>query len=70
MNGTKTSLERAFELAASGSCRTVEEIRYKLRSEGYREKDVAGPSLFKQLKALITKARDDAQRFKGTKLPT
>lgn len=53
MDQNKTSLERAFDLARSGDCRSVTEIRARLKSEGYNEADISGGSLLKQLRALI-----------------
>lgn len=52
-----TPLERAFELAKSGKCRSVEEIRRILHAEGYRTVQIEGPLLRKQLRSLITQAR-------------
>ena len=53
-----TTLERAFELARSGSCATVQDIRRKLKSEGYDqvEAHLSGPSLGKQLRRLCEEA--------------
>lgn len=56
MDESKSTLARALQLAASGECRTVEDIRYRLRSEGYRFELLTGPSLTKQLRDLIDKA--------------
>jgi hypothetical protein len=46
-------LERAFELARSGRCATVADIKRKLREEGYHDDQVEGPTLFGQLNALM-----------------
>jgi hypothetical protein len=46
-------LERAFELARSGRCATVADIKRRLREEGYRDDQVEGPLLFGQLNKLI-----------------
>ena len=55
----QTTVERAFELARSGSCATVQDIRRKLKSEGYDqvEAHLSGPSLGKQLRRLCEEAR-------------
>jgi len=53
MDHDKSLLERAFELASSGECKTVAEVRYRLRAEGYEETLPNGPSLTKQLRDLI-----------------
>ena len=50
MNNIKTPLERAFEIAASGKVRTVDEIRMTMRHEGFDTKAVTGPALNKQLR--------------------
>ena len=52
-----TSLERAFELASSGQCVTVREIRERLRQEGYDPGQIEGKSVVLQLQALMRKAR-------------
>jgi len=49
-----TSLERAFELAKSGRCRTTEEIQRALKEEGHDPKRVIGPYLMRQLRALMS----------------
>jgi hypothetical protein len=52
-----STIERAFELAASGRFLTVGEIRMRLQWEGYRHELVEGPFLAKRLIAAIEKAR-------------
>jgi hypothetical protein len=47
-----TLLERAFALAQSGDFETISEIRKALKREGYRDRDIVGPSLLKQLSGL------------------
>lgn len=54
-NSRMSQLERAFELASSGRCATVADIKRKLREEGYRDDQVEGPSLFSQLNSLMKK---------------
>jgi hypothetical protein len=53
MDPSRTALERAFELARSGNCRSVEEIRKKLTSEGYSAAQLTGKGLLRQLQSLI-----------------
>ena len=48
-----TVLERAFQLARSGACRNVSEIKRKLSSEGYQADAVTGGALLKQLRGII-----------------
>jgi len=52
MDPNMTSLERAFELARSGVCATVSEIRHRLFAEGYAADQIDGPHLIRQLRAL------------------
>jgi hypothetical protein len=48
-----TPLERAFDLARSGQCRTTEEIIRALKAEGHDAKRVVGPYLMRQLRMLM-----------------
>lgn len=48
-----SQLERAFELARSGRCTSVADIKRKLRDEGYQDDQVEGPLLFSQLNSLM-----------------
>ena len=57
MDINKTALERAFDLARSGTCLNLEDIIRKLKSEGYVNGQIEGPSLKKQLLVLIEKAK-------------
>jgi hypothetical protein len=57
MDPNVSTLERAFQLAATGRYLTVTEIRLQLSREGYRHELVDGPTLAKQLLAAMTKAR-------------
>ena len=56
MDHTVTALERAFELAKSGDCKSVGDIKKRLSSEGYSVAQVTGRVLSKQLDALIKAA--------------
>jgi hypothetical protein len=62
MRGRPTVLERAFELARTGSCRGISEIKTRLIREGYEDAamQLYGPSLRKQLTALCVEARSKA----------
>ncbi len=53
----RSPIERAFELAKSGKCRTTKEVCDCLRREGYSVRQVTGPTLLKQLRAMITDVR-------------
>jgi len=52
MDSKVTALERAFQLARSGLMTTVEDIKKRLKQEGYDEKVMAdgGPALTTQLR--------------------
>jgi hypothetical protein len=54
-----TTLERAFALARSGSCLSVQDIRVTLKRERFEhvEAHLAGPSLGRQLRSLCEAAR-------------
>jgi hypothetical protein len=56
-----TTLERAFELARSGSVSGVTEIRMELKREGYEYGEIRGHSLQKQLRELIRIARAETK---------
>ena len=62
MDHNKSALERAFELAGSGSCLTIRDIAYKLHAEKYDISHLEGPALRKQLQSLI----DEATKPKGS----
>lgn len=52
---TKTTVERAFELARNSECRTVADIRRMLTAEDYPHitAHLTGPLLRKQLMAIM-----------------
>lgn len=52
-------LERAFALAKSGECTSIDDIRRKLKSERYESIDqhLAGPSIKRQLNQLCLAAK-------------
>ena len=55
-----TALERAYELARSGTCATVADIKARLRAEGLPEDQVFGPRLLADLRALCAASREAA----------
>jgi hypothetical protein len=63
MDSKVTALERAFQLARSGHMATVDDIRKRLKQEGYDERAVVdgGRSLTTQLRGLIRAAGADAR---------
>jgi hypothetical protein len=62
MDSNVTALERAFQLAKSGECGTVSDLKQRLRSEGYSSTQLSGGggTLLRQFKALIKAARDES----------
>jgi hypothetical protein len=56
MDHRPTQLERAFQLAKSGRCGSVKDIRDQLRSEGYSTTQITGKTLAGQLQAHIQTA--------------
>jgi hypothetical protein len=58
MDSKISALERAFQLARSGQVSKIEDIKRKLRREGYDENEIFfGQSLRVQLRELIKAAR-------------
>jgi hypothetical protein len=57
MDEKPTAIERAFQLAKSGTCVSVPGLRKQLKAEGYSTNQITGPTLNKQLLALIHLAR-------------
>ena len=55
-----TAVERAFELARSGRCAGVAQIRLQLKVEGHSGAQIWGPSLTRQLRALCNAAAPPA----------
>jgi CheY-like chemotaxis protein len=57
--GQTNTVARAFELAKSGSCRTVDDIRQQLKREGYANcaAHLSGASIRKQLLALLNQSQ-------------
>jgi hypothetical protein len=58
MDPHKSELERAFELARSGTCGSVKDILRRLRSESYGGHQVVGRVLGTQLRAAIAQAKE------------
>jgi len=57
MDQNVTAAERAFELAKSGICLSVEDLKRRLRLEGHATTQIVGGSINKQLGTLIEAAR-------------
>ena len=62
MKENVSAIERAFELAATGTFQTVSEIKLRLHKEGYNYEQVEGPTLRKQLVEAMAKARTPAKK--------
>jgi hypothetical protein len=56
MDPNVSTLERAFELAASGRFNKVSDIRLQLHREGYNHEMVQGAALTKQLSEAMERA--------------
>ena len=71
MDNKRTELERAFDLARSGACSSIDDLRRCLKLEGHSLHQVTGPSLTKQLRLLILEAQGPAKPKgpKGRKRP-
>jgi hypothetical protein len=52
-----TDLERAFQLARSGRCGSMSDIRHQMKAEGYSTDRITGLGLARQLKAAIETAK-------------
>ena len=63
MSSYPTPLERAFELARSGECESITEVRKRLRDEGLSVSQLEGPMLTRQIRDLCAEAilRRDAE---------
>ena len=68
MDPNVTALERAFALAKSGEYAAVRDIKKRLVLEGYSATAITGPTLLKQLLALIQAAQGrDRSRLRDPK---
>ncbi len=56
MEPNKTALERAFELAKSGTVSSVGQLKDKIRAEGYDPDQINGSELYRQLRGIIAQA--------------
>lgn len=52
MQNGVSEVERAFQLARSGTVSTLDDIRRALRREGYKADALQGPLLYSQLRAI------------------
>jgi hypothetical protein len=57
---TATALERAFDIARSGRVSSMAELRQTLKAENYALTQLSGPSLARQLTALMRDANRGA----------
>jgi hypothetical protein len=64
MQPNMNTLERAFELARSGRCISIKEIRDCLHAEGYSHQLVAGRYLAVQLRQLMREANPKSYGFR------
>ena len=61
MRNGVSEVERAFQIAHSGTVSSVDEIRRALNREGYQANELQGSALYRQLRAVI---RAERQRVK------
>ena len=65
----KNIIERAFELARSGTCKTLSEIKRKLKEDGFFVLDIdgymSGSSIKSQLTALCRKSYQSVDPVSG-----
>ena len=61
MTESFTAVERAFQLARSGNCQSIQDIKLALRAEGYSIEQIVGRPMMKQLRELIDAARAAAK---------
>jgi hypothetical protein len=55
----KTAIERAFELAKSGTCQDTDEIKRHLATEGHLLSQITGGVLMRQLREAIRATSGD-----------
>ena len=60
MDQNVTSIERAFQLAKSGDCASISDIKKILQRDGYATGQITGPLLLKQLREAIRSAQPTA----------
>jgi hypothetical protein len=66
MDQKMTAMERAFQLARSGTVAGVAEIATSLNREGYHANQIEGPALKRQLADLIKAARKTSDASAST----
>jgi hypothetical protein len=64
-----TAMERAFELAKSGSCASLDDLKKRLKEERYSTAQITGGVLSKQLRLLIQTALT-SQEMEPAKKPS
>lgn len=57
-----SAIERAFELAKSGTVKTLDELKQVLNREGFLASTIEGPILHRQLRALMIEAAKPVER--------
>lgn len=66
MDQNITALERAFQIAKSGECETLTDVKKRLKAEGYSINQIEGRTITKQLATLIKNAKADPTATPGT----
>ncbi len=70
MEHNLTTIERAFQLAETRKCTTIEELRKVLRAEGHSLNALVGRALNKQLRDLMKNANGKAPTRAGNPEPS
>jgi hypothetical protein len=63
MKPNVSALERAFELARTGRFTTIDDLKRKLRDEGYPLGQLVGPYLLKQLQQVMMESDPAATKL-------
>ena len=61
-----STVERAFEIAQEGTCRTIEDIRRQLKCEDFSNvaAHLAGPSIHKRLNEILKRGALDLAPYR------
>jgi hypothetical protein len=62
MDQNVTSIERAFQLAKSGDCASISDIKKSLQRDGYTAGQITGPLLLKQLRVAIRESQGTVEQ--------
>lgn len=60
ISGRPGAIQRAFELARSGECSSIRDLRDRLTAEGFSASQLEGPTLIRQLREVLRGAKSAA----------